>query len=332
MVKKNKILVTGGAGYIGSHTCHLLARKGYDVTILDNLHRGHKKAVSDFRLYKIDLREKQKVLNLFNENNYDAVIHFAGLINVGESMEKPDEYLENNVNGSINLLNAMSKQDVKHIVFSSSAAVYGNPKNIPIRESDEKNPTNTYGLTKLIIEQALPFYEYKFGIRHVAFRYFNACGASVDGNNGEAHKPEGHLIPLLIRAILKSNKKFTLFGDDYPTKDGTCIRDYIHVEDLANAHLMGLEYLLAGGESKAFNLGTGDGFSNKEIIEAVKKITGSKVKISLAGRRSGDPAKLIADNSKVLEILKWKPKYSDLNTIIETSYKWHKNNPFTLKG
>ncbi len=327
-----KILVTGGYGYIGGQTAILLKKKNHQVFLLDNLSQGKNKAVEKFPLFKVDLRDKKKVFEVFKRQKFSAVIHFAGLIAVGESMKKPDLYFENNITGTINLLNAMSEFKVKFFVFSSSAAVYGNPEKIPISEADLKLPTNAYGQTKLMVEQLLPWYENAFGMKNVCLRYFNACGASLDGKNGENHKPETHIIPLIMRTALGKQEKFLLFGNDYPTKDGTCIRDYVHVVDLAEAHLQAVEYLKANGPSQAFNVGTGKGFSNLEIVKMIQKITRVNFKFEFAPRREGDPAELVAGNKKIKQILKWKPKFSGLETIIETAYRWHKNNPQTLKN
>lgn len=329
-MQKN-ILVTGGAGYIGSHTSSLLERKGYKVFILDNLDRGNESVCKGFTLFQVDLRDKAKVAQALRKCRFEAVIHFAGLISVNESMDKPDLYFENNVVGTINLLKAMSQSGIKYLVFSSSAAIYGDPLELPIKEDAPKNPLSAYGQTKWAVEQMLPWYEYKFGIKHVSLRYFNACGADLEGRKGEAHRPESHIIPLIMRAVFGKKEEFIVYGNDYETPDGSCVRDYIHVVDLASSHLMSLEYLVKGGKSDCFNVATGKGYSNFEIVNAVKKITGVDFKVKIGDRRLGDPARLIASNKKIVNTLGWKPKYSDLETIIKTAYQWHKNHPYSLE-
>lgn len=326
-----KILVTGGAGYIGSHTAPLLRDKGHEVFILDNFSQGRKEACGDLPVIEVDLNSEEAIRKVFQENSFGAVIHFAAKLLVADSMKRPDEYFKNNVGGTINLLNAMVKNRARLLVFSSSAAVYGNTEEIPIKEEAAKKPTSVYGATKLMMEEMLPWYEQAYGLKWVALRYFNACGADLGGKNGEAHKPETHIIPLLIRVALGAKESFSLYGDDYATPDGSCVRDYIHVLDLAEAHVGALEYLTGGGKSNAFNVGTGKGYSNKEVIEAVKKVTGKDLKVETAPRRPGDPAELVADNRKIREILRWEARHSDLETIVKSAYQWHKDNPFTLK-
>jgi UDP-glucose 4-epimerase len=330
MSERKNVLVTGGAGYIGSHTASLLKKKGFKVSILDGLACGRREVCRGFPLFQVDLKDKQAVSEVFQKNNFDAIIHFAAFALVGESVKSPDLYFENNVGGTINLLNAANKAGVKYLVFSSSAAVYGNPKKTPIPEDSPKSPTNPYGQTKLMVEEMLPWYESAYGLKFVSLRYFNACGAALDGKNGEAHKPETHIIPLLIRAAL-TKSSFSLFGNDYPTPDKTCVRDYIHVLDLADVHLRSLEYLAEGGISDYFNVGTGRGYSNLEIINTVKKITSLPIRLKIAPRRPGDPPKLVANPKKIARVLGWRPKHSSLKTIIETAYRWHKTHPFTLE-
>jgi UDP-glucose 4-epimerase len=325
-----KVLVTGGAGYIGSHTLRILSDAGHEVFVLDDLSRGNRDACKGYELFEIDLKDKEKTINFFKSNYFDAVIHFAGYINAGESMEMPGVYFENNIGGTMNLLEGIKKGGVDYLVFSSSAAVYGIPERLPIKEDDTKNPINAYGLTKLTAENFFPYYEKTLCLKYVSLRYFNACGAAMDASNGEAHTKESHLIPHMMRAVLGKSDKFTVYGDDYATEDGSCIRDYIHVVDLANAHLEALNYLEKGGESDAFNVGTGKGYSNHEIVDTVKKITGVNFKVEVGGRRPGDPDELVADNRKVIKHLSWKPKHSDLETIIKTAYEWHKTHPESL--
>lgn len=322
------ILVCGGAGYIGSHTVHELINKNIDVVIVDNLQTGHMKAVNKkAKFYKGDIRDAEFLDKVFSENNIEAVIHFAANSLVGESMVKPLLYFNNNVYGMQILLESMVKHNIKHIVFSSTAAVYGEPKRIPILEDDETNPTNTYGETKLTMEKMMKWVSKANGITYVSLRYFNASGALLDGSIGEDHSPESHLIPLILQVPLKKRDAITIFGEDYETPDGTCIRDYIHVLDLADAHIKAVEYLQKGNESNIFNLGNGVGFSVKEMIDCAKEATHEDIKVVMGSRRAGDPAKLIASNEKANKILGWKPKYTDVKDIISTAWVWHKNHP-----
>ncbi|MCE5220842.1 MAG: UDP-glucose 4-epimerase GalE [Clostridium sp.] len=322
------ILVCGGAGYIGSHTVHELINQNKDVIIVDNLQTGHIKAINPkAKFYKGDIRDAEFLDKVFFENNIEAVIHFAANSLVGESMEKPLLYFNNNVYGMQILLESMVKHNIKNIVFSSTAAVYGEPKKIPILEDDETNPTNTYGETKLTMEKMMKWVSKAYGITYVSLRYFNACGALSDGSIGEDHFPESHLIPLILQVPLKKRDAITVFGDDYETPDGTCIRDYIHVLDLADAHIKAVEYLQKGNESNIFNLGNGVGFSVKEMIDCAKEATNEDIKIIIGARRAGDPAKLIASNEKAKKILGWDPKYTDVKDVISTAWGWHKNHP-----
>ena len=322
------ILVCGGAGYIGSHTVHELVNQGKDVIIVDNLQTGHMKAVNPkAKFYKGDIRDAEFLDKVFSENNIEAIIHFAANSLVGESMEKPLLYFNNNVYGMQVLLESMVKHDIKNIVFSSTAAVYGEPKKIPILEEDETNPTNTYGETKLTMEKMMKWVSKAYGITFVSLRYFNACGALLDGSIGEDHFPESHLIPLILQVPLKKRDAITVFGEDYETPDGTCIRDYIHVLDLADAHIKAVDYLQKGNESNIFNLGNGVGFSVKEIIDSAKQATNEDIKVVIGERRAGDPAKLIASNEKAKTILGWEPKYTDVKDVISTAWEWHKNHP-----
>lgn len=322
------ILVCGGAGYIGSHTVHELINQGTDVIIVDNLQTGHIKAVNPkAKFYKGDIRDSEFLDKVFSENNIEAVIHFAANSLVGESMEKPLLYFNNNVYGMQILLENMVKHNIKHIVFSSTAAVYGEPKKIPILEDDETNPANTYGETKLTMEKMMKWVSRANGITFVSLRYFNACGALMDGSIGEDHFPESHLIPLILQVPLKKRDAITVFGDDYETPDGTCIRDYVHVLDLADAHIKAVEYLQKGNESNIFNLGSGIGFSVKEIIDCAKEATNEDIKVVIGARRAGDPAKLIASNEKAKKLLGWNPKFTDVKEVISTAWGWHKNHP-----
>ena len=322
------ILVCGGAGYIGSHTVHELINQNKDVIIVDNLQTGHMKAVNkNAKFYKGDIRDSEFLDKVFSENNIEAVIHFAANSLVGESMEKPLLYFNNNVYGMQILLESMVKHNIKNIVFSSSAAVYGEPKKIPILEDDETNPTNTYGETKLTMEKMMKWVSKAYGITYVSLRYFNAAGAIEDGSIGEDHFPETHLIPLILQVPLKKRDAITLYGEDYETPDGTCIRDYIHVLDLADAHIKAVEYLQKGNESNIFNLCNGVGFSNREMIDSASEVINEEIKVVMGERRAGDPAKLIASNEKAKKILDWEPKYTDIKSIISTAWGWHKNHP-----
>ncbi len=322
------ILVLGGAGYIGSHTVYELIDKGEDVVIVDNLQTGHIQAVHPkARFYEGDIKDRSFLDDLFKKEKIDAVIHFAANSLVGESMEKPLKYYDNNLYGTMVLLEAMVENKIDKIVFSSTAATYGEPENIPILESDRTEPTNTYGETKLSMEKMFKWVSKAHGMRYVSLRYFNACGAHVSGNIGEDHNPETHLIPIILQVPNGKRKAVSIYGDDYDTKDGTCIRDYIHVTDLAQAHILAVEYLRKGGKSDIFNLGNGVGFSVKEVIETARKVTGHPIPASVSPRRAGDPAQLIASSEKAKLILDWKPEHADLDDIIETAWKWHKSHP-----
>lgn len=320
-----KILVLGGAGYIGSHTVYRLIEQGNEVVIFDNLETGHVEAVHpNARFYKGDLRNRAEIdAVLDKENNIDAVIHFAANSLVGESMTNPLKYYDNNLCGTKVLLESLVDHNIKNIVFSSTAATYGEPKHTPILEDDPTNPTNCYGETKKAMERMFYWTQQAHGLKYVSLRYFNACGAHISGKIGEAHNPETHLIPIILQAANGTRDHISIFGTDYNTPDGTCIRDYIHVTDLAQAHILAVEYLLNGGESNIFNLGNGVGFSVREVIETAKKVTGKNIKVVEEDRRAGDPAILIASSDKAKNILGWKPEYDDLSTIIETAWKWH---------
>mgnify|MGYP001661138549 FL=1 len=327
------ILVLGGAGYIGSHTVYELIDNGEDVVIIDNLLTGHKEAVHPkARFYKGDIRDKEFLDSVFKKEKIDAVIHFAASSLVGESMEKPLKYYDNNLCGTKILLDSMVEHGIDKIVFSSTAAVYGEPERIPILETDKTEPTNTYGETKLSMEKMFKWVGKAHGLRYVSLRYFNACGAHVSGKIGEDHNPESHLIPLILQVPNGKREFISIFGDDYQTKDGTCIRDYIHVTDLAQAHILAVKYLQNGGKSDIFNLGNGIGFSVKEVIETARKVTQNAIPAKVTPRRTGDPAKLIASSDKAKKVLGWKPQHAELDEIISTAWNWHKNHPDGFKN
>ena len=322
------ILVCGGAGYIGSHAVHALIEKGEQVVIVDNLQTGHRGALNPkAKFYEGDIRDASVLDKIFTENKVEAVIHFAANSLVGESMEKPLLYFNNNVYGMQVLLEAMVRHGVDKIVFSSTAAVYGEPKRVPIHEDDETCPTNTYGETKLTMEKMMKWVSRANGVRYVSLRYFNAVGALPDGSIGEDHATETHLIPLILQVPTGRRDHITVFGDDYPTPDGTCLRDYIHVVDLADAHVLALEYLRKGGASDIFNLGNGQGFSVKEMIAAAEKATGRSIKVEIGARRAGDPAQLIASSEKARSVLGWKPQFTDVEQVIGTAWRWHEHHP-----
>ena len=322
------ILVCGGAGYIGSHAVHALVEKGEEVVIVDNLQTGHRGALNPAaKFYEGDIRDAAVLDKIFTENKIEAVIHFAANSLVGESMEKPLLYFNNNVYGMQVLLEAMVRHSVDKIVFSSTAATYGEPKRVPIHEDDETCPTNTYGETKLTMEKMMKWVSRANGVRYVSLRYFNAAGALPDGSIGEDHKTETHLIPLILQVPTGRRDHITVFGDDYPTPDGTCLRDYIHVVDLADAHVLALEYLRKGGASDIFNLGNGQGFSVKEMIAAAEKATGRSIKVEIGARRAGDPAQLMASSEKARTVLGWKPQFTDVEQVIGTAWKWHESHP-----
>ncbi|WP_373899220.1 UDP-glucose 4-epimerase GalE [Haloimpatiens sp. FM7315] len=320
------ILVCGGAGYIGSHMVAHLLENNKDVVVLDNLQKGHKEALLGGKFYLGDLNDSEILDKVFSENSIEAVIDFAAYSLVGESMIDPLKYFQNNVGSTINLLKTMNKHKVKNIVFSSTAATYGEPEAVPINENDRTFPTNPYGESKLTVEKILKWCDLAYGIKYTALRYFNAAGAHISGKIGEDHNPESHLIPIILQVALGKREKIMIFGNDYPTKDGTCIRDYVHVSDLASAHLLALERLKKTGKSKIYNLGNGTGFSVKEVVDVAKKVTGVDIKVEKAPRRQGDPAILIASSLKAMEELNWNPKYNSLETIIDTAWRWHKNH------
>lgn len=322
------ILVLGGAGYIGSHTVYELIDAGRDVVIADNLETGHIEAVHPkAKFYQGDIRDRAFVDSIFESEQIDGVIHFAANSLVGESMTNPLKYYDNNLCGTKVLLESMVAHGIDKIVFSSTAATYGEPERVPILETDKTEPTNCYGETKLSMEKMFKWVGKAHGLRFVSLRYFNACGAHVSGKIGEAHNPESHLIPLILQVPNGQREYISIFGDDYDTKDGTCIRDYIHVTDLAQAHILAMDYLMDGGESNIFNLGNGVGFTVKEVIDTARKVTGHPIPAKITPRRAGDPAQLIASSEKAKTILGWHPEHADLEEIIATAWNWHKNHP-----
>ncbi|MGG3855413.1 UDP-glucose 4-epimerase GalE [Caldifermentibacillus hisashii] len=322
------ILVLGGAGYIGSHAVYQLIDRGYEVVVVDNLQTGHKKAVHPkATFYEGDIRNRDFLNNVFHNEQIDGVIHFAANSLVGESMVDPLKYYDNNVYGTQTLLEAMRNAGVRHIVFSSTAATYGEPKSVPITENMPTVPTNTYGETKLTMEKMMAWCEKAFDLKYVALRYFNVAGARGTGEIGEDHHPETHLIPVVLETALGKREYITVFGEDYPTKDGTCIRDYIHVEDLIDAHILALNYLQNGGDSSVFNLGSSQGFSVKEIIDMARKVTGKEIPAKIGERRLGDPSVLIASSEKAKNILGWNPAKTNIEQIIKDAWNWHSNHP-----
>lgn len=321
------ILVLGGAGYIGSHAVYQLINKGYDVVVVDNLQTGHEEAIHPkATFYKGDIREKAFLRGVFEKETIDAVIHFAANSLVGESMTNPIKYFDNNVYGTQVLLEVMNEFNIKNIVFSSTAATYGEPKQVPITEDMPTVPTNTYGETKLTMEKLMKWCDAAYGIKYVSLRYFNVAGARENGVIGEDHNPETHLIPLVLQVPLGKREFITIYGEDYDTEDGTCIRDYIHVEDLIEAHILAMLYLMDGGESNIFNLGSSQGFSVKEIIDAAREVTKHPIPAKVGERRAGDPSKLVASSQKAKEILGWQPKRTSIYEIIADAWRWHENN------
>lgn len=319
-----KVLVTGGAGYIGSHTVRALERCGHRVVVYDNFSRGHRKAVEGFTVVEGDTADREKVFEVCEKYEIGAVMHFAAHSQVGESVEKPALYYTNNVIGGLTLLEAVRAAGVRHFVFSSSAAVYGEPESVPINEDHPLQPTNPYGETKVVIEKALRYYAQTYGLHSVSLRYFNAAGAAEAGTIGEDHDPETHLIPLVLQAVLGQREKVIVFGDDYPTADGTAVRDYIHVDDLAQAHLLALEGLFRGTVEAAYNLGNGTGYSVLEVIRVVEKVTRQKVPYEIGPRRDGDPAVLVASATKAERELGWRPIHTSLEAIVESAWRWHR--------
>lgn len=322
------ILVTGGAGYIGSHLVRLLKKRGYETVVFDNLSRGHIESIPEgVSFEKVDLLDYKQLLEKIKQYDIEAVVHFAAFAYVGESVANPALYYVNNVNGSINLINAAKEAGIKNIVFSSTCSLYGNPLKVPISEDEPIKPINPYAKTKHMIENVLADFDSAYGMKYIVLRYFNAAGCDFAGEIGESHEPEPHLIPLVINTALGKREFISVFGHDYPTPDGTCVRDYIHVDDLADAHLRAIEYLKKENKSDVFNLGTGDGNSVLEIIKAVERVSGKKVNLEMSPRREGDPAILVADNKKAKEILGWSPNYK-LDDVIASAWKWHNSQKF----
>ncbi len=322
------ILVAGGAGYIGSHMVADLVEKGYDVVVADNLSTGHRAAVNEkARFYEGDIRNREFLDELFTKEKIDAVVHFAAFSLVAESMKKPLKYFDNNTGGMITLLEAMHDHGIKYIVFSSTAATYGIPEHMPIKESDPQVPINPYGESKLAMEKIMKWCDKAYGIKFVALRYFNVAGAKPDGSIGEDHHPETHLVPIILQVAAGKRDELSIFGDDYNTPDGTNVRDYVHPMDLADAHILAIKYLQAGNPSDAFNLGSSTGFSNKQMLEAAREVTGKPIPAKMAQRRPGDPDALVAASDKARSVLGWKPKYDDVHDIIASAWKWHSTHP-----
>lgn len=322
-----RILVTGGAGYIGSHTVRALLQAGHTPIVLDNFSRGHKGAIpSDVKCIEMDIADPQ-VVQVLQDNQIDGIMHFAAHSQVGESMVNPAIYYENNVVGSYHLIESARKAGITYFVFSSTAAVYGEPEVVPIVETAPLHPTNVYGRTKLMIENMLRDYSSVYDMNYVALRYFNAAGADVSGEIGEDHTPETHLIPLVLQAAQGVRSSITVFGTDYPTEDGTCIRDYVHVTDLASAHVLAMDYLANGGASTVFNLGSGNGFSVNSIIDAAKAVTNIDIPVKYGNRRAGDPAVLIASSQKIKDVLHWNPQHSEVNQVLRDAWRWHEQHP-----
>jgi UDP-glucose 4-epimerase len=321
-----KVLVTGGAGYVGSHAVRALERAGHEVWVYDNLVNGHRRAVRAEQLVVGELLDQARVQATLREHRIEAVMHFAAFALVGESVADPARYYQNNVVATLSLLEAMRAEDVGHIVVSSTTATYGIPDKVPIPETTLQLPINPYGFTKLVVEQALADYTAAYGWSHAALRYFNAAGASPDGDLGEDHDPESHLIPLVLQVALGQRREAVVFGEDYPTPDGTCIRDYVHVDDLADAHIKALE-ILQPSQSLQLNLGTGQGTSVRQVIDACRKVTGHPIPEVLGPRRPGDPPELVADSRLAKEALDWQPRYTDIESIVETAWRWHSKHP-----
>jgi UDP-glucose 4-epimerase len=320
------VLVTGGAGYIGSHAVLALQQAGYNVIVLDNLVYGHRELVENVLKTELivgDTGDRTLMDNIFASRDIAAVMHFAAYAYVGESVTEPAKYYRNNVVGTLTLLEAMATAKINKFVFSSTCATYGVPQQVPIPEDHPQSPINPYGMTKLMVEKILADFDPAYGLKSVSFRYFNAAGADPEGRLGEDHNPETHLIPLVLMAAMGKREHITVFGTDYPTADGTCIRDYIHVTDLATAHVLGLDYLMKGGDSAKFNLGNGNGFSVKEVIEAARQVTGREIKVVEADRRPGDPPALVGSSDRARQILGWNPQYADLHQILAHAWNWH---------
>ena len=321
-----RILVTGGAGYVGSHAARILDQSGHDVWIYDNLVYGHRAAALPGKLIEGDLMDRSKLIDTFTQHQIEAVMHFAAFAYVGESVQQPHKYYQNNVVAALNLMEAMREACVDRFVFSSTTATYGVPDEVPITEDQRQDPINPYGFTKLVIERALADYAHAYGWGYAALRYFNASGASPSGDIGEDHTPETHLIPLVLQVALGGRDHITIFGDDYPTPDGTCIRDYIHVDDLASAHVSALAKLQPG-QGLQLNLGTGQGTSVRQLIDACRRVTGHAIPEIIGPRRPGDPPELVADSRRAQALLDWKPRYTDIESIVQTAWRWHQSHP-----
>lgn len=321
-----RILVTGGAGYVGSHAARMLDRSGHDVWVYDSLVYGHRDAALPGKLIEGDLMDRGKLVDVFQRRAIEAVMHFAAFAYVGESVEQPHKYYQNNVVAALNLMEAMREAGVDRFVFSSTTATYGVPDVVPIPEQQRQEPINPYGFTKLVIERALADYAHAYGWGYAALRYFNAAGASPEGDIGEDHTPETHLLPLVLQVALGQRQDITIFGEDYPTPDGTCIRDYIHVDDLASAHVIALEKL-ESGQGMQLNLGTGRGTSVRQLIDACRQVTGHAIPEVMGERRPGDPPELVADSRLAQQTLGWQPKYMDIQSIVETAWRWHQSHP-----
>ncbi len=317
-----KILIVGGAGYIGSHMVKMLSQQGHQVTTLDNLSTGYKDSILYGEFVEGDIADSKLLDKLFSQNHFDGVMHFASFIEVGESVKEPAKYYQNNFVNTLNLLNAMVRNNVNHFIFSSTAAIFGEPDYVPINEEHPKNPINPYGQSKLMVEHTLKDYDNAYGLKSVCLRYFNAAGADPDGELGERHNPETHLIPLILQAASGRREAISVFGEDYDTPDGSCLRDYIHIVDLCTAHLLALNNLISGSGSKQYNLGNGDGFSVLKVIELTKTITGIDFNVIHADRREGDPAILVADSTLAKSELAWTPQFNELSTIIEHAWQW----------
>ncbi|HWK53505.1 MAG TPA: UDP-glucose 4-epimerase GalE [Hyphomicrobiales bacterium] len=323
------LVVVGGAGYIGSHMAKSLKRDGHRVIVVDNFSTGFASAVSAHEVEQVDIGDAAQIAGVFTRHKVDAVLHFASFIQVGESVSLPGKYYHNNVAATVTLLQAMVQAKVKHFIFSSTAAVYGDPTYVPIDEAHPKQPINPYGQSKWMVEQILRDFDQAHALRSVALRYFNAAGADPDGELGERHEPETHLIPLVLQAASGRREAITVFGRDYDTPDGTCIRDYIHVQDLVSAHTLALDYLFAGGVSTAFNLGNGNGFSVQQVIDAAKRVTGVNFAVLDAPRRAGDPPRLVADATQARQVLGWQPRYANLDTILTHAWDWERRHPWS---
>ncbi len=321
------VLVTGGVGYVGSHAVKLLVERGEDVICLDDLLFGHPQAACGSKLIVGDIADQTLLRRIFSENKIDSVLHFAGLRDVGESVVQPQKYYINNISKSLALIEVMLEFNVKLMIFSSSAATFGEPKVVPIPEDHPQSPTNPYGRTKLMLEEILAEYDTAYGLKSICLRYFNASGADPSGLIGEDHKPEQHLIPIILQVALGQRQQVSMFGTDWPTPDGTCVRDYVHVSDLAQAHVLALEALRSGHASAVYNMGNGSGYSVKEVVECAREITGCEIKAVEAPRRPGDPAVLVASSELITHELGWKPEYPDLKTIVKTAWQWHSSHP-----